>query len=212
MSRRDRVLLLWNRAPLAWNRALLVSLTTVVLVACASGPAERDRFYRLEVPAPTPPLPEPVLPGVLEIDRPRADHLVRERKILRSEGAGATELIPYAYDFWVDSPTSMVQRELARWLEASGAIRRAVLPEAGVRERWLVSGRLERFEYVAPAGHVLVVLELRLKDQQNGRLLVQRRYSAQAPAAGGVAAAVPAFGEALAGIFEQFVADAAARP
>lgn len=192
-------------------RSLLALLLLAGLVACASGPAERDHFYRLEVPTPAAPRAQPTLPGVLEIDRPRADHLVRERRILRSQGPGSSEVEPYAYHLWVDSPTSMVQRELARWLEASGATRRAVLPEAGVRERWLVNGRLERFEHVVSANEVLVVLELRLKDQQSGRLLIQRRYRAQAPAVGGVAAAPAAFGAALESIFEQFVADAAAK-
>lgn len=193
------------------TRSFLAWLLLSGLVACASGPAERDHFYRLEVPTPKTKHAQPVLPGVLEIDRPRADHLVRERAVLHSESVAAAEVTPYAYHLWVDSPTSMVQRELARWLEATGATQRAVLPEAGVSERWLVNGRLDRFEHVGPAGVVFVVLELRIKDQRNGKLLLKGRYEAQAPAAGGVEAAVPAFGVALGSIFEQFVADAAAK-
>ncbi len=189
-------------------RSLLALLLLSGPISCASGPAERDHFYRLQVPTPAAPHSQPVLPAVLEIDRPRADDLVRERFILRSQGREATEVTPYVYHLWVDSPTSMVQRELAVWLEASGAVRQTVLPEAGIRERWLVSGRLARFEHIVPAGEVLVVLELRLKDQQTGKLRMQRRYSAQAAADGGVEAAVPAFGVALGSIFEQVVADA----
>lgn len=192
---------------------LLLGLSCLVAVlACASGPAERDRFYRLDVPAPTSPRSAPVLPGVVEVDRPRADHLVRERPILRSESASATEVTPTAYRLWVDSPTSMVQRELVRWLEASGAVGKAVLPEAGIRERWLVTGRLERFEHVVPSEQVLVVLELRLKDQRNGKQRLQGRYRQLAPAPGDIDAAVTAFGAALAAIFEQFLADAATGP
>jgi len=194
-----------------FRRALALLILTG-LVACASGPAERDRFYRLEVPSPANPRSQPVLPGVLEVDRPRADHLVRERPILRSTGASATEVTPYAYQLWIDSPTSMVQRELARWLEASGAVGSAVVPEAGIRERWLVTGRLDRFEHVVPSSEVLVVLELRVKDQKTGKLRMQRSYTARAPAPGGVEAAAPAFGVALSSIFEQFVTDAAASP
>lgn len=188
---------------------LAAPLLAAVLVACASGPAERDHFYRLQVPDPGVRRAEPVLAGVVEVDRPRADHLVRERPLLRSEGDAATEVTPYTYHLWVDSPTTMVQRELVRWLEASGAAGSAVLPEAGVRERWLVTGTLERMEHLVASGEVLVVLELRVKDQRGGSLLLQERYSGRAPAPGGPSSAVPAFGKALAGVFERFVADVA---
>ena len=193
------------------TRALLALALLGGLVSCASGPAERDHFYRLQVPAPAAPRADPTLPGVLEVDRPRADNLVRERAILRSQSTAAAEVTPSVYHLWVDSPTILVQRELARWLEASGVARPTVLPEAGVRERWLVTGRLERFEHVAPANEVLVVLELRVKDQKSGKLRLQERYTAQAPA-DAVAEAPPAFGSAIGAIFEQFAADLAAKP
>lgn len=192
-------------------RSLAVLLALIGLVSCASGPAQRDHFYRLEVPAPAAARAQPALAGVVEIDRPRADHLVRERPILHSEGGSAIEVTPYVYHLWVDSPTLMVQRELARWLEASGLAGQTVLPEAGVRERWLVTGRLERFEHIVPENVALVVLELRLKDQKSGNLLLQRRYEARAPAHGSIDAAIPAFGTAVGSIFEQFAADVAAK-
>jgi ABC-type uncharacterized transport system auxiliary subunit len=196
---------------LASVRSLAALLALLGLVSCASGPAQRDHFYRLDVPAPASPRTVPVLPGVVEIDRPRADHLVRERPILHSEGGNAIEVTPYVYHLWVDSPTLMVQRELARWFDVSGVASQTVLPEAGVRERWLVTGRLERFEHVVPEGVALVVLELRLKDQKSGDLRVQRRYEARAPAGGAIDAAIPAFGVAVGSIFEQFAADVAAK-
>ena len=123
----------------------------------------------------------------------------------------ASEVTPYVYHLWVDSPTILLQRELARWLNAHGIAQQTVLPEAGVRERWLVTGRLERFEHIAPANEVLVVLELRVKDQKSGKLQLQKRYSAKAPA-GAVDEAAPAFGSAVGAIFEQFAADLAAMP
>lgn len=192
-------------------RSLAALLALIGGVSCASGPAQRDHFYRLEVPTPATLRAQPVLTGVVEIDRPRGDNLVRERPILHSQGAGAAEVTPYSYHLWVDSPTLMVQRELARWLEASGAAPQTVLPEVGVRERWLVTGRLERFEYITPEGVVLVVLELRLKDQKTGKLVVQRHYETRAPASGDVSAAIPAFGTAVGSIFEQFADDVAAK-
>lgn len=193
-------------------RALLALALLVGGASCASGPAQRDHFYRLQVPAPAEARAAPALTGVVEVDRPRADHLVRERAILRSEGVTASEVTPYVYHLWVDSPTNLVQSELARWLEAAGVAGQTVLPDAGVRERWLVTGRLERFEHLVPAGEVLVVLELRVKDQANGRLRLQRRYAARAPAVGGVEATPPAFGAALASSFEQFASDLDAGP
>ena len=58
-------------------------------------------------------------------------------------------------------------------------------------------------------GEQTTVLELRVKEQRSGKLLLQKRYTGRAPAPGGPSSAVPAFGKALAGIFERFVADVA---
>lgn len=192
-------------------RALASLALVAALLACASGPAPRDHFYRLQVPPPARAAATPTLPGTLEIDRPRADDVLRERAILRSDGVAASEVIPYVYHLWVDSPTLMVQRELASWLRAAGVANEVVLPEAGTSGRWLVNGRLERFDHVVTEDKVHVALELRLKDMREGKLVFQRHYTADAPTGGGgVSAAAPAFGTALGAIFERFAADVAA--
>ena len=191
-------------------RTLTFLVLLSALLACASGPAPRDHFYRLEVPGPESRREQPALPGVLEIERAQADNLVRERAIVKGAGDGSTEVTPYVYHLWVDSPTLLVQRELARWLDQQGLAEQTVLPEAGAQERWLVTGRLERFEHVVPEGQVLVVIELRLTDVRRGRLLHQRRYRAEAPSGADVPGAVRGFGTALSSIFGQFASDAAA--
>ena len=192
------------------TRPVAAALLLTGLLACASGPAPQDHFYRLQIPEPAAPLPKPVLPGTLEVERPLADHMLRERALLHSASTVASEVVPYSYHLWVDSPSLLVQRSLARYLEVAGVAEQTVLPEAGVTERWLVTGRLERLEHIAPTETVWVVLELRLRDLQTGRQRVQRRYSVEAPAVGGVDAAAPALGAALGTIFAEFTQDIAA--
>jgi cholesterol transport system auxiliary component len=181
------------------------------LMACVGGPAPRDHFYRLEVPPPAATRSAPALSGALEIDRPTSDDLVRGRGVLYSESAGAAELSAYGFQLWVDSPTLLIQRQLADWLRQAGAADPVALPEAGADEAWRVSGHLEHFEHVVASDVVLVQLQLRLTDARNSRLVFQKVYRAEAPVAGpGPAGAVPAFGVALRAIFERFDADLAA--
>jgi ABC-type uncharacterized transport system auxiliary subunit len=194
------------RAPLLIGLAALAS-------ACAAGPAPRDHFYRLRVETPQSSRTSPVFPGTLEVDRLRGDALTRGRSILRRESEQDVEVIPYAYHLWVDSPTLLLQRQLANYLRGTGLAERVVRPEMNVSEDWIVTGYLARLDHVvgeSPA-RVVVELELTLAEVKRSALLLSHSYreerAIQEP---GVPAAVRAFDAAVTSIFERFVADAAA--
>jgi ABC-type uncharacterized transport system auxiliary subunit len=194
------------------NHALLL-LLALLSGACALGPAPRDHYYRLEVSAPQAPRTRPALPGTLEVDRVYGDPLTYGRPILRRQSEGDAEVTPYTYHLWADSPTLMLQRELAEYLRGVGLAEQVVTPDMNVDEQWILTGHLARFDQVVEGSppHVQVVLELRLSEARTGRLVLRETYRARSVAGGDdVPGAVAAFGAALGEIFERFVADAAA--
>jgi ABC-type uncharacterized transport system auxiliary subunit len=187
------------------------ALAALLLAACAAGPAPRDHFYRLEAGAPEQSRSAPALPGVLEVDLPRADSLLRQRALLRSESGG--ELTPYRYHLWSDSPVRLVQLELARYLRQAGLAGEVVTPDLGTqRPDWILRSHLHRLEQHTGQGAsgVLVELELALAAADPPRLVLRQTYRAERSAATEPARAVTAFDAALAEIFARFAADAAA--
>ena len=196
------------------RRALPLLLGLALLAgACAAGPAPRDHFYRLEVEPPQSPRSSPALPGTLEVDRVYGDPLTNGRAILRRNSEADTEVTPTSYHLWADSPTLMLQRELAEYLRAWGLAEQVVTPDMNATERWVVTGRLERFDQVVKASppHVQVVLELRLSEARTGRLVLRQTYRATQPTRGDdVPGAVAGFRDAVGEIFERFASDAAA--
>lgn len=185
-------------------------LALLPLAGCLGGPAPRDHFYRLQATPPAAPLAQPLLPGVVEVERPRGDALARERPIVYSEGG--VEVTPYGYQLWSDSPTLVIQRQLAEYLRRAGMADPVVMPEMNVEEDWSVRGYLARLEHLRGAGgsRALVELELSVTAAPRGKLLLRRNYREERPAAGPeIADAVSAFDAALTAIFERFVADIA---
>lgn len=192
-------------------RSAVCVATTLWLAGCIAGPAPRDRFFRLDVPPPASRLASPVLAGTLEVERPQSNALARERAILSVAAGDAVEVVPHGYDLWVDSPTLLVQRSLAAYLEAAGLASRVVTPESGASEDWTVSGHLDRLEHVTGGKpRVLVELELWLAPAQ-GEPLLRRTYRVDEEVADdSVETAVRGFGAALGEIYGRFAADAAA--
>lgn len=191
------------------RRALAALLPGLLALGCVAGPSPVDRVYRLPVPPPQQSRPAPLLPGTLEVERPTGDHLTRERAILSAQEDRSTEVRPYPYDLWSDSPTLLVQRALADYLREAEVAERVVVPEAGIHEDWVVTGHLGRLDQLtSDPPRVLVELDLRLTDVSRRRLALQRSYRVEQPADGaGVEPAVRAMGTAVASIFERFVAD-----
>jgi ABC-type uncharacterized transport system auxiliary subunit len=178
-------------------------------VACVSGPAPKDHFYRVDVAPPEKPIATPRLAGTLVVNRLRADALTNERQILYRENAEASEVGRLGYHRWVDSPTVMLQGQIADYLRAAGVAPLVVTTAVRVTPDFLLSGRLLRFEWVrGRSAHVSVNLEISITRVDGNQLVHFATYRSQQAAGGNnVGEAVSAFDRALAEIFARLVAE-----
>jgi ABC-type uncharacterized transport system auxiliary subunit len=177
-----------------------------------AGPAPRDHFYHLEATPPEAARPAFALHGTVEVARPSADALTRERAILYRPDTDSAEVTRHAYHHWTDSPTLLVQQQLATYLRRAGAAPSVVTPDMRVASDFLVGGRLVRLEHARSASppRVVIELELTVMREDGHELLLQRSYREEEAVSGeGMDAVVRAFQSALTTIFERFVADAA---
>ena len=178
--------------------------------ACASGPAPKDHFYRLELPEPCRRFTAPAFPGTLMVRRPRADALTSERNLLYRSG-DSPEVGRHAYHFWSDHPTALLREEVAGYLRASGAADRVVTPELRVDPDYELSSRIVRLERVL-GSPPRVVAELQLGVTRTGDrevVLFERYRETRAADGAGVAASVEAAGEAVAALLDRFLGDSA---
>jgi ABC-type uncharacterized transport system auxiliary subunit len=190
-------------------RRLLPALVTIAWLACASGPAPRDHFYRLEAAAPKA-LASPALAGTVEVDRLRVEAVSHGRRMLYRDASQSGEIGQHAYHHWVDPPSVMLQDQLVRYMRLAGAAETVVTPAVHVESDYLVSGRIIRMERILSGGEqrVAVEIELMLTRQEGRDLLVLETYREERVAPGaGVDQSVAAYEQAITAIFERFLAD-----
>jgi len=181
----------------------------IAWVGCASGPAPRDHYYRLETAAPAA-LASPKVAGTLEVERLRVETISQGRAMLYREASQPGEIEQYAYHHWVDPPGVMLRDDLVRYLREAGVAEQVVTPAVRVESDYVVSGRLVRLESILGGSDpsVVVEIELALTRQEGRKLLLLETYREERVApGGGVTAAVAAYDQAVGAIFERFVAD-----
>lgn len=184
-----------------------------LLLACVGGPAPRDHFYRIQAPAPAA-LAEPVFPGVVEVERFRADALTGGTRIVQRQAADSNELEPYAYHQWADPPTILLQNRLVAFLRETHAAPLVVTPELRAQADFAVLGRIAQLEHQTGGGspRAVVELELAVSRESDRAVLLQRVYREEQPAAGpSIAQGVDAASAAVSAIFTRFLADAQAQ-
>lgn len=191
---------------------VLLGVGSLLAQGCAAvDPPPEDRFYRLAPEAEPPGAAEgPALPGVLAVERPRADALTGERALVWTRGGTSPRLERHRYHYWVEPPTDAVQQHLADFLRRAGVARAVVTPAARVQADYRLTGRLERFERVlgaqGPAVHV--ALRLSLQDAGDAAILWREVYGVRRAAADrSVEEAVRAFEEALEEILPRVAED-----
>ncbi len=174
-------------------------------------PLPRDHYYRILVPDQTAEGASPVLAGVISVPPLEADGLLRERPLLFSASGAAYEMQQHDYHHWSDSPTRMLQGELARYLRQSRFGETVVTSDIRIRPDFEVVGRIKRLERLLGSGtpRVAAELELALIDLADNRMLVLDTYSIEQSSRGGsVEASVLALNRAVADIFGRFLEDA----
>ncbi len=179
------------------------------LGGCLGGPAPPDHFYRLELPDPNTRLDPPPLKGTLQVTRPWADALTSERQLLFRKNHESSRLRRHAYHRWVDSPTLILQQEIAHYLRTSHIAEQVVTPELRVNVDYLLTCRIAKMEQVLDdSPRVVMELELgitHVKDRQV--LLLQTYREEQATESPRASTAVIAYNRALTNILNRFLAD-----
>ncbi len=195
------------------KKTLLIALALTGLAACApGGSVQRDAFYRLAVPAPSQAqiqAGQPILPGVVEVQRPAAEGLAVDRAIVYSYRDRPQEVDHYSYHFWTEPPAVLVQDQLVEFLRAAKAAERVVTSELRVPPQWVVQSRIKRFEQLAGSEPAVVIeMEMGVTRLRGNELTFLKTYRVETPMRGdNVPAAVNAFDAALADLFRQFLAD-----
>jgi cholesterol transport system auxiliary component len=184
----------------------------VLLSACASGPAPRDHFYRVELAPPARSLESPLLDGILEVSRFRLDSLSDGRDLVYRSDADAAELQRFAYHRWVDPPSAMLQGEIASYLGRAGVAQAVVTSDIRIDAAYALDGRILRYEIVLGGpGEVRLELEFGVTDQASRDLLFLGSYAVARPfPPDDLEAAARAYSDALEEILQQFVEDWAA--
>lgn len=175
------------------------------LVACAQPELPDDNYYRLSVNPPTG--GTTILPGILEVERFRADGLISGRPIAYTEGKG--HLSEYHYHFWVEPPVDLLQDAMVKFLRGANIASHVVTPELRMDEHYLLTGKIKRLERDLSSGYnVALELELGLKRTVDDKILVLKTYSRLLKQNGeNVHGAVQAINAGLADIYNEFLND-----
>ena len=195
------------RSPSRWPGRCGFALLAVWALACAGSPPPPDSFHRLFVQAPSA-RATPLLAGVVEVDRFQASDVLLGRPLAVSDADGRV-LRHARYDYWADAPPILLQQALIGYLRAGGLAERVVTPEQRDDPRWIVSGRIQRFDWVRGGGSAgTLVIDLALRGRDDGSPRIQASYRATQEARSDDASAVADALEVAAGeVFGSFVSD-----
>ncbi len=193
----------------AWLFRSIV-FTALLLNGCFGGQQSPDYFYRLNVPDPETQLDPAPLTGILQVVRPRADALTSERHLVYRKDNNVSQLNHHAYHRWIDSPTLLLQQEMAQYLRKAGLAEQVVTPEMRTRADYALSCRIAKLERVLDSSpRVILELELGITSMKDRRTLLLRNYREEYLATNHeVASSINAYNQALSKILHRFIHDA----
>ena len=168
-----------------------------------------DHYYRITVTKPDQRAAGIAFPGVLSVATFDGDGLVRGRPVLFTTDGREGTLRQHNYHYWVDSPSRLLQGQLAAYLESSALADSVVTPEMRVRADYELVGRIIRLERVLGAGppRVAVKLALSVVRLSDHKLVTTNTFSAEVNCVDdSVGAAITAMNQAVGEIFNDFVA------
>lgn len=191
--------------------AICVSL---VLTGCAAAPpVPEDNFYRLSPVAQETTTTSLFSGATIEVARFVADGSVSNRPLLYTTEDNPNAVSEYHYHFWIEAPPILIKDALVSYLRASAIAKRVVTPEMRVEADYSVLGRIKRLEVSNGSNYSgVVALEMGLRRNSDGELLVLEEYEATVPAsANNVGAAITAVQQATEEVFKRFMQDIQAR-
>lgn len=183
------------------------SLIALTLAACTQPELPQDHYYRLNLETETGARTQPVLNGILEVERFRADGLISGRPIAYLNEQG--HLSEYHYHFWVEPPVDLLQDAMVKFLRSANVARHVVTPDLRMDEDFLLTGQIKRLERVMGAENkVAVEVELGLKESRTNKILVLKTYNRElSQQSDGMQGAVNAINGALSDIYKTFLSD-----
>jgi ABC-type uncharacterized transport system auxiliary subunit len=191
-------------------RPLNLLWLVLALCGCQTAPAPEDSFYRLLPVQVRPALPDPIQKAGLAVRPLAADSLYSERAIVYLDAERPRLLRQYHYYLWLYPPAELIQEQFAASLRQSNPGASIAYKDRPDAVGYAVSGRVLRFErVVAENGSKAVAeLELTLESPGRGAVLLDKSYSADAPAPPGtINGFSQAMEQALAQIYAAFAAD-----
>ncbi len=168
-----------------------------------------DHYYRITVTKPDQRAAGIAFPGVLSVATFDGDGLLCGRPVLFTTDGREGTLRQHNYHYWVDSPSRLLQGQLASYLRNSALADSVVTPEMRVRADYELVGRIIRLERVLGAGppRVAVKLALSVVRLSDHKLVTTNTFSAEVNCVDdSVGAAITAMNQAVGEIFNDFVA------
>ncbi len=194
--------------PIAW---FIAACWTLAGCVGSTETVPPDHYYRITVDKPDRPAASVAFPGVLSVATFDGDGLVRDRPVLFTTDGGTGMLRQHNYHYWVDSPSRLLQGQLATYLKSSALADSVVTPAMRVRADYELVGRIIRLERVLGTGpsRVAVALELSVVRLSDHKLVTTDTFSAEVNCVDdSVGAAIAAMNRAIGKIFNDFVAGA----
>ena len=155
----------------------------LTLGACGSAPpAERDRFFRLDLPAPVATPGAPVR-ATLVVNDLRAGGFEGGQRIVYRTAGEPLQVYRYPTLWWEEPPGRALAGRLAEALRAAGLVDVVVRPDQRVRGDYLLGGELIRFEHrpTDQPPRVVVDFTLTLVRASDRRALLSRPYRGEEP-------------------------------
>ena len=196
----------------------VVTASIFVLAACASAPpVPQDNYYRLN--------PKPasdqqggkhgamLKDATVEVSRFVADGSVSNRPILYSNDDSPNSVSEFNYNFWIESPPTLIKDALVSYIRAAGVASRVVTPEMRVSSDYSVLGRIKRMEInVGEKYKGVVAFEIGLRHNSNDELVILNEYESIIEAENNtVGSAIAAVEKATEEVFSRFISDISAK-
>ncbi len=189
------------------RRSFGLGVATATLTACSAAPVPTDTYYRLVPTGSLPTRNGAPIKGTAEVAPIRGDGVVNARALLFRGAAG--QLQQYSYQFWADTPASLLQRSLIDTLRAAKMFDTVAAPEMRLDRDYEIMGTLRKLEHdLQGSGHAVIEVELGVRKVIGNNVLLLKVYAADVAVAGsGMPAVVSACSAGLGQIFSQFLAD-----
>ncbi len=161
------------------TKTVLLCAAALGFAACFSA-SPAKKYYQID------PLSAPLersLDKVLQIDRVEVASLYDDFRILYR--VSPYEVNYYAYHFWAEKPSKILQGAILHYMEKTGAFRRVQVDPAkgGIEPDWILRTFVYQIEEVDAAENWSARLSMRLEivDSKTGTVLSFRRFDRTEP-------------------------------